>query len=150
MKKMFLAIVMLVGMTTWAQEKEGRSPEREKLSPEQRVDLQVKRMTKDLNLNEKQISDVRALITKESEKREAKKAEMKEKREMKVKGRKEAKAYIEKERAAADAEMKKILTPEQYAKWDKIREERKANMKEKMMERREENGMERDLEPIKK
>jgi Spy/CpxP family protein refolding chaperone len=150
MKKMFLAIVMLVGLTTWAQEKEGSKPEREKLSPQQRVDLQVKRMTKDLDLNEKQISDVRALVTKENEKREAKRAEMKEKKEMNAQIRKEAKAYIEKERATADAEMKKILTPEQYAKWEKIRDERKANMKEKMMERREENGMERDLEPIKK
>ncbi len=150
MKKVFLAIVMLVGLTTWAQEKEGRRGDRENRSPEQRVDFQVKRMSQDLNLNEKQISEVRALITKESAIREAKKAEMKEKRAMKANDRKEAKANMEKERASADAEMKKILTPEQYAKWDKIREERRANMKEKMMERREENGMDKDLEPLKK
>ncbi len=141
---------MLVGLTTWAQEKEGRRGDRENRSPEQRVDFQVKRMSQDLNLNEKQISEVRALITKESAIREAKKAEMKEKRAMKANDRKEAKANMEKERASADAEMKKILTPEQYAKWDKIREERRANMKEKMMERREENGMDKDLEPLKK
>lgn len=150
MKKVFLAIVMLVGLTTWAQEKEGRRGDSENRSPEQRVDFQVKRMSQDLNLNEKQISEVRALITKESAIREAKKAEMKEKRAMKANDRKAAKANMEKERASADAEMKKILTPEQYAKWDKIREERKANMKEKMMERREENGMDKDPEPLKK
>ena len=150
MKKVILALVMLVGITTWAQEKEAIKSERVKLTPEQRVDLQVKRMTKDLDLNEKQISEVRALITKENEKRAAKRAEMKEKREMNARNRGEAKAFMEKERAAADAEMKKILTPEQYAKWDKLREERKASMREKMMERGEENGPERALEPIKK
>lgn len=150
MKKVILAIVMLVGLTTWAQEKEAPKFERAKLTPEQRVDLQVKRMTKDLDLNEKQITDLRALITKENEKREAKRAEMKEKKEMNAKNRAEAKAFMEKERASAEAEMKKILTPEQYAKWEKIREERKATMKERMMERSEENGAERALEPMKK
>ena len=33
--------------------------------------------------------------------------------------------------------MKKILTPEQYAKWEKNREEKIENFKEKMSERKE-------------
>lgn len=150
MKKVFLALLVLVGITAGAQENEGGRPKREKLAPEQRVELQVKRLSKDLDLNEKQISAVRSLVAKEIEKREAKRAEMKEKKEMNAKTREEAKAAFDKERAANDAEMKKILTPEQYAKWESIRDERMSKMKEKVMERREEKAIERGAAPIKK
>jgi len=37
--------------------------------------------------------------------------------------------------------MKKILTPEQFTKWEQIRDERKAEIKEKMAERREKKAM---------
>ncbi|MFM2213616.1 MAG: hypothetical protein RL427_879 [Bacteroidota bacterium] len=150
MKKVFLAIVLVLGLTTFAQEKEGKKGNREKLTPEQRVDLQVKRMTKDLDLNEKQVAELRTLVTKQEEKREAKRAEIKEKRDKNAAKREEVKAAMEKERAESDAEMKKILTPDQYSKWVKIREERKATLKGKLMERREENSLEKGTEPAKK
>ena len=76
MKKLIVAALLVVGLTTYAQEKEGRRAGREKLTSEQKVELQVKKMTKDLNLNEKQTKDVRALVTKQVEKREAKRKEM--------------------------------------------------------------------------
>jgi protein CpxP len=150
MKKVFLAIVMLIGMTTFAQEKETKKEAREKLTPEQRVNLQVKRLAKDLDLNSNQIEELHALLEKESAKRESRKAEMKEKKEKNALNREETKAAIEKDRAENEAEMKKMLTPEQYEKWVKIREERKATLKGKLMERREENNLEKGNEPIKK
>ena len=119
MKKVIVAALLVVGLTTYAQEKEGRRAGREKLTSEQKVDLQVKKMTKDLNLNEKQTKDVRALVTKQVEKREAIKIQMKAEKE------------------AVSVEMKKILTAEQYAKWEKNREEKIENFKEKMSERKE-------------
>ncbi|WP_264522342.1 hypothetical protein [Flavobacterium sp. N1994] len=134
MKKVFLAALLAVGITAFAQEQEGRKMDREKLTPEQKIDFQVKRMTKDLSLNEKQVADVKALVAKEMEKREAKRAEMKEN---KAQARKDMRAQMEADQAAMSADMKKILTAEQYAKWEKIRDERKEKMKEKMMERRE-------------
>ena len=76
-------------------------------------------MTKDLDLNEKQTREVRALVTKEVEKREAIKIQM------------------QAEKEAVSVEMKKILTAEQYAKWEKNREEKIENFKEKMSERKE-------------
>ena len=91
-------------------------------------------MTNDLNLNEKQAKDVRVLVTKEVEKREAKRAEM---QDLKTKKRAEMKAEMETEQVAVSADMKKILTAEQFVKWGKIRDERKENFKEKMAERRE-------------
>jgi Spy/CpxP family protein refolding chaperone len=119
MKKLIVAALLVVGLTTYAQEKEGRRAGREKLTSEQKVNLQVKKMTKDLDLNEKQTKEVRALVTKEVEKREAIKIQM------------------QAEKEAVSVEMKKILTAEQYAKWEKNREEKIENFKEKMSERKE-------------
>ena len=119
MKKLIVAALLVVGLTTYAQEKEGRSSGKEKLTSEQKVNLQVKKMTKDLDLNEKQTKDVRALVAKQVEKREAIKVQM------------------QAEKEAVSVEMKKILTAEQYAKWEKNREEKIENFKEKMSERKE-------------
>ena len=134
MKKAIVAALLVVGMTAFAQEKEAGKVGREKLTSEQKVDLQVKRLTKDLDLNEKQAKDVRILVSKEVAKREAKRAELKE---LKEKKREEMKAQRQAEQAAVSAEMKKILTAEQYAKWEKAHQERKEHMKEKMGERKE-------------
>jgi hypothetical protein len=119
MKKLIVAALLVVGLTTYAQEKEGRKAGREKLTSKQKVDLQVKKMTKNLDLNEKQTKDVRALVTKQVEKRE------------------DIKAQIQAEKEAVSVEMKKILTAEQYAKWEKNRDEKIENFKEKMSERKE-------------
>ncbi|QBZ96622.1 hypothetical protein [Flavobacterium sangjuense] len=134
MKKVIVAALLVVGITAFAQEKEGRRAGREKLTSEQKVDYQVKKLTKDLDLSEKQAKDVKALVTKQVAKREAKKAEM---QELKAKKREEMKAQREAEQAAVSADMKKILTAEQYAKWEKNREEKKESIKEKMAERKE-------------
>ncbi|MGL2966483.1 hypothetical protein [Flavobacterium sp. XGLA_31] len=150
MKRLLVMALLVVGMTTFAQEKETKKEPRQKLTTDQKIDLQVKRLTKDLDLNEKQVKDVRVLVAKEVEKREAKRAEMKETREMRAQKREEAKANMEKEQAATSAEMKKILTPEQFAKWEKIREERKASLKEKMLEMREDKSPEKGEQPLKK
>ena len=122
MKKLIVAALLVVGMTTFAQEKEGRRPGKEKLTSDQKVDLQVKKMTKYLDLNETQTKEIRVLVTKEVEKREAKIEEMKAQRKA--------------EQAAVSSDMKKILTPEQYAKWEKNREEKKESIKEKMAKRK--------------
>ena len=134
MKKVIVAALLVVGMTAFAQEKEGRRAGREKLTTEQKVDFQVKKMTKDLDLNEKQVNEVKVLVTKEVQKREAKRTEM---QNLKAKKRAEMKVQMEAEQVAISADMKKILTAEQYAKWEKIRDERKENFKEKVAERRE-------------
>jgi len=130
MKKLIVAALLVVGLTTYAQEKEGKRAGKEKLTSEQKVDFQVKKMTKDLDLNEKQTKDVRALVTKQVQKREAKRKEMEN---LKTKMREDMKA----EKEAVSVEMKKILTTEQYTKWEKNREEKIENFKEKMSERKE-------------
>ena len=131
---MFLIALLVVGITTFAQEKGADKSERVKLTVEQKVDIQVKRISKDLELNEKQIKDVRNLVAKEMEKRESMKGKM---HDITKTQRAEIKTQMEAEQAAVNSEMKKILTPVQYAKWVKIRDEMKEKMKEKMAERAE-------------
>ena len=134
MKKVIVAALLIVGLTVFAQEKEGTSAGREKLTSEEKINFQVKKLIKDLDLNEKQAKDVRALVTKEVGKREVKRIKMKE---LQTKKREEMKAQREAEQATLSAEMKKIVTAEQYAKWEKGREEKKQHIREKMTERRE-------------
>ena len=57
MKKLLVAALLVVGMTTFAQEEV--KEQKAQLTPEQRVESQVKRMTKDLTLNEKQAQESR-------------------------------------------------------------------------------------------
>ena len=142
MKKLVMAALLVVGMTTFAQERMGER--KEKLTPEQRVNLQVKKLTKDLSLNEKQVQEIKALVAKEAEKREAKRAEMDAKRASGAKPSKEEmkahKAKVQEDQAAMDANMKKILSADQYAKWVQKREERKEKMEEKRDDRKKGKG----------
>jgi len=137
MKKLLVAALLVVGMTTFAQEKE--KEQKAPMTPEQKVESQVKRMTKDLTLNEKQVQEIRVLVAKEVEKREANRAEMEDKKASGVKATKEEKqareARAKEEEAAMDANMKRILTPEQYAKWLQKMQERKEKMEAKKAEK---------------
>jgi len=134
MKKLFIVAVLVVGLTAFAQEKEGKRAGREHLTTEQKVELQVKKMNKELNLNEKQTEQVKILVTKQAIKRDAKKAEMQLAKE---KNRQQMKSQMQTEQVAVSSEMKKILTPEQFAKWEKNREDKMEKMKEKMADRKE-------------
>ena len=122
MRKLIVAAFLVVGFTTFAQveKKEKRDKDgMEKMSPEKRGEREVKRMTKDLGLNESQQKEMKALFSEVATKRgEGDKKPSKE------------------ERKAMKDKISKILTPEQNAKWEKIQQERK----DKMKERREEKG----------
>ena len=132
MKKVFLAVIMFVGITTFAQEKKEKRADKEKMTSEQKINLMVKKMTTDLTLNEKQVEQVSVLVTNQVEKREAKKGELKEND---VKNKAEMKTEIEANQVKMSVEIKKILTADQFSKWENIRKERKEKLKEKMAER---------------
>ena len=128
MKKLILAIALVISSLSFAQE--GRERERgEKLTPEQQSELQVKKMTLDLDLNEKQQKEIKAILLEQAQKREAKIAEGEkpsadEKFEMKSK--------MLDEQIEMKAKMKKILTPEQYKEWEENHEKRSEMRSEKM------------------
>jgi protein CpxP len=128
MKKLFLAALLVVGFTTFAQEQKEKlqRPEMEKLSPEQRSQLQLKKITKELNLNLDQQAQVQKLIAEQSAKREALRAKIKESKDSHEKPTAEDRAMMNEEKKegkkAMDDKLKSILTPEQYEKWMSRRE----------------------------
>jgi hypothetical protein len=128
MKKLFLAALLVVGLTTFAQEQKEKPqrPETEKLSPEQRSQMQLKKITAELNLNADQQAQVQKLIAEQNAKREALKAKMQQMRDSHEKPSAEDRAMMTDQmkdgKKAMDDKLKSILTPEQFEKWMSRRE----------------------------
>ncbi len=122
MKKMIIAFALLGSLGAGAQTTAKRTPE-------ERAKAATERMTKELGLDAQQAAKVEAINAKYAEEfsveRERYEAENQARRQ-EAKGR----------RAAHDADLKAVLTEEQYTKWVALREERK--------ERRKENGKGRE------
>ncbi len=125
MKKLIVAAFLVVGFTTFAQvekKENGKKEPMEKMSPAERGEKALKRMTTDLGLNESQQKQMKALLSEAEAKKEF------------------AKNAAKEDRKLMKDKISKILTPEQNATWEKIKSERKEKMegrKEKMNERRE-------------
>ena len=134
MKKLFVVALLVVGLTTFAQEK-GKRGDFKEMTPEQRTEMQVKKMTKDLDLNETQQKQIKELLNSQKEDRAEmleRRKEMKETAEKATKEqRAEMKAKMEEKKAVIDAKMKSILTDDQYKKWEAQKEEGKEKMKER-------------------
>ncbi|MFV7234564.1 hypothetical protein [Flavobacterium sp. ZB4R12] len=135
MKKLFIAALLIVGMTSFAQERKGR-PERsemEQLTPEQRNQLHLKKMTLELDLNASQQKEMSKIIAEQSTKKEARMAERKANKDS-VKKLTSDELFAKKskmldEQIVMKERMKKILTPEQYKKWDEMKAKRHHGMK---------------------
>jgi len=135
MKKLILAIAFIgmgsfaMAQTTTPQDKDAKRAEHQQ-KRQQREQEHLDKMQKDLNLNQSQVAQIKALHEKRkadmkvdfAKNKETRKAKMEE---MKVK------------RTQMDADMKKILTPTQYNQWQAERkakmEARKVAMKERGM-----------------
>ncbi len=131
MKKLIIAALLVVGVSSFAQDNNDR-PQRGNMgnmTPEQRTEQRVARMTKDLNLDAKQQEQLKQLYADEAKNREARMAEMKDK---KGQGRGEMMAE---QRKAMEGKMAAILTPEQLAKWKSNQEKMQQRMQQRMNER---------------
>lgn len=136
MKKLVLIALLVVGMTSFAQVQNERlrKPGMEKLTPEQRQEKQLKRLTSELNLTAEQQAQVGKILAENGEKREAHKAKREEMKAQQVKRTEEQKAAFKKQReeekAVMNEKMKKILSAEQFEKWNALKEKGKAKMAE--------------------
>ena len=136
MKKLILAIALVATTLTFAQDRKARG---EKLTPEQQTELQVKRMTLELDLDEKQQKEIKTILVEQSKKRETKLAEMKAKKEKGEKPTADEKFAMKNEmldnQIAIKAKMKKILKPEQFTKWEEKQADRKERIEKKVEKR---------------
>jgi protein CpxP len=141
MKKLLIAALLFVGIASFAQEadqKPAREP-RERLSPEQRNEKKLKKLTSELNLDTNQQAQVKQLLADRSAKAEKFNEDRKSKKENGTSQTTEDKVAFRKqmldEQAANDAKMKSILNADQYKKWTSIQDENKEKAKEKVREK---------------
>lgn len=126
MKTWILAAAMIMGLSLSAQPKDEKH---EPLKPEQRAELQVKKLTLALDLNDKQQKELKDLFTAKAKEHAAKRAEMKAKREAGAKPTADERFAMQNKRLdeqiAMKKDLKRILSPEQYNKWEILKHERK-------------------------
>ena len=132
MKKVCIVALLVIGLSSFAQERKERHPkgEMEQMTPEQRNQLHLKKMTLDLDLNAKQQEQLTKILADQSAKREAMKAEHKVKMEEAKAIRFEMKKKILDEQIEMKNKMKSILSAEQFAKWEMRKEKNNKRMGE--------------------
>jgi periplasmic protein CpxP/Spy len=111
--------------------REGRGPGWEKRTPEERAAKATEMMKKRLNLSEAQATKVAQLNLERAKKQEDIREVMQESPAVKQ-AKEDRKAMVSK----YDADLKAVLTPEQYAQFSKERDDRKDMMKDRREERR--------------
>ena len=138
MKKVIVVVLLIVSFTTFAQEERktgSKRAEMEKMSPEQRGELRLKRVSAMLNLTEKQQKEIAPILAEQQQKREKAVADFKATKEKGTKPSAEERAARAKQREddqkAMTDKLQKILTPEQMKKWEDMKERNKERMMEK-------------------
>ncbi|MHC0442962.1 hypothetical protein [Flavobacterium sp. 3-210] len=146
MKKLFIAAMLFVGVASFAQDMDQKPAreQRERMTPEQRNEKQLKKLTSELNLDANQQTQVKQLLADRSAKaeklREARQANKENGTKLTAAERETFKKDMLAERDANDAKMKSILNADQYTKWKKIQEENKDKAREKMREYKNESN----------
>lgn len=145
-----VALALAVVFTTQAQ-KEKRG-DFEKLSVIQKANLKVKKMALKLDLTTKQQNQIKPLLVEQIEKRKTKHEEFKKMKESKKKLSADERYKMQSERLddmiAFKANMKSILTPKQFEKFEKMSKHKAKKMKRKMKRahRKREKNHEDDMD----
>ncbi|MGO4770810.1 hypothetical protein ACEN2I_04055 [Flavobacterium sp. W22_SRS_FK3] len=141
MKKLFIVALFFIGAAGFAQD---GSQKRQRLTPEQRNEKQLQKLTVDLSLDTNQQTQVKQLLAERSAKAEKFKEARQAKKDSDVKPTMAEKQALRKElmagKDANDAKMKEILNADQYKKWKTMQDENKERMRERVKEYREENN----------
>lgn len=130
MKKLIVTAVLLIGLSTFAQER-GRHSGKEKLeqmTPQQKNELRLKKLTLDLSLNASQQKEMGKIVAEMEAKRESLKNERAAKKEAGTNLTKDElfamRSKVLDEKIATKARVKKILNANQFEKWEKMQDKR--------------------------
>lgn len=139
MKKVFIIAVLAISLSSLAQDQKERHSKgaMEQMTPEQRNQLHLKKMILDLDLNAKQQEQVAAIMADQAAKREAMKAERKAKMEEAKVNHFEMKNKMLDEQIEMKNKMKGILSADQLAKWETLKEKNRERMGDKRKKRKE-------------
>jgi len=125
MNKLIVLVVLCIGMTGIAQEKEGLKAMHD-MTPEQMATLRTKKMVLALDLDEGQQNEMKAIFLENAKARKSKMAERKaakEEGQIKKPSTEERYAIAEARldaKIAQKAKVKNILSEDQYSKWEKM------------------------------
>ncbi|TDW44279.1 hypothetical protein EV144_10928 [Flavobacterium sp. 270] len=126
MKKIFIAVLLFVGIVSFAQDinqKTGKD-QKEKLTPEQRNEKHLQKLTSELNLDKKQQEQFKQLLAERSAKAEKFRDARKDSKTKPTAEEREAfKKQMEAEKTANDAKVKAILNADQYTKWTALKKD---------------------------
>ncbi|MFH6950885.1 hypothetical protein ACHRV6_20495 [Flavobacterium sp. FlaQc-51] len=126
MKKLFIAALLFVGVVSFAQDinQKATRDQREKLTPEQRNEKHLQKLTSELSLDKKQQEQVKQLLAERSAKAEKFRDAKKDSKTKPTEAEREAfKKQMDTEKAANDAKMKSILNADQYTKWTALKKD---------------------------
>ena len=125
MNKLIAIAILSLSISGIAQErKEHKRVERENFTPEQQSKLQVKKLTLELDLTAEQQKEIATIINEQQTKREVMKNKIKAQRAENKKLSSDEKFALKNkmldEKIAHKKRLKKVLTPEQLEKWQKL------------------------------
>ncbi|SDS52222.1 hypothetical protein [Gramella sp. MAR_2010_147] len=133
MKKLITVMFLFLSITAFAQE---RNSQKGDLSNEEMATLGAKRLAMQLDLNAEQEAKLKILYIKQIEVRKERMEQRKENMEQ----LKEERDEMRKERMEMNeeqkAELREILTEEQYLKWEQLQEKRRKGRKAPMRDRK--------------
>lgn len=140
MKKTVTLVLMMVGITAFAQQNQTSLKEKPNFTPEQLAELRSKELALQIDLNASQIKQVQALVLKNTRERQD---FQKNQKTLKVEnGERPTDDELFKmknerldKQLAYQGEMKKILTPEQFAKWTESRDDKMKKIKQNQTKR---------------
>lgn len=146
MKKLLIAALLFVGIASFAQDADQKPQreQRERLTPEQRNEKQLQKLTTELSLDANQQAQVKQLLAERSAKAEKFREAREAKKDSDVKPtaaeREAFKNELKAEKDANDAKMKSILNADQYTKWHALQDKNKDKARDKMKEYKKENN----------
>ena len=137
MKKLIFAALLVIGISSFAQEnqpekKGNNGQQRERMTPEQRNQASLDRMTTELKLDAKQQEQIKPILAEQTAKLQA----MRDQRmnggakEMTADERKAMQQKRQEERTITENKLKAILTPEQFKKMKDNEEAARQKMRE--------------------
>ncbi len=128
MKSLIYIAILLFSINTVAQKPAKDRGMRQNFTPEQQAELQTKRMALNLDLSQKQIAEIKKLQLKRVGERKTNRALRDNQRgtgnrptqeEMFTRNTKRLDTQLEHQK-----ELRKILSEQQYSKWEKLKDER--------------------------
>lgn len=135
MKKLIIAALLVVSVSTFAQDGAGKSNRgaNNGKSAEERTEAQLKKMTSDLSLDENQQAQMKSIMVEQNAKNAAMREERMAKGDAKTskEDREAMKTKRDADKLAMDNRIKAVLNAKQFEKYKAMEEANKAKMAER-------------------